>query len=353
MSWAWDFMLRTPDAVYGSKQEGLHVSMALSLLNTKKLIRTEMDTWRGRLAGATPRGGGRKSKKRTRSAAEAPGPGSFYAASTSAAPAPFVGRGPSPGPGPRHRLGRDSSRSARSERPLGPGPKRLKWAPRSRTSTRSFGSSGRARQSGAKSFRNFSWSPRRTSPSFCASSSSLSVVSCVRPAAPGPDALSEELRFDQEKRAMVPSKGDYTRSCRVGGSGVPVSRLLWETLCPSEPCRRLHSGRARSDEELATLQREHASLQHAQELHRWVGDRALHLKREGSHSDSQRTGQAVRERAGRSHATSSRHPAWPVRRPLASATAALPKSQPVRSTSRNSPRWERARWGPGPGASGS
>ena len=25
MSWAWDFMLRTPDAVYGSKQEGLHV----------------------------------------------------------------------------------------------------------------------------------------------------------------------------------------------------------------------------------------------------------------------------------------------------------------------------------------
>ena len=70
------------------------------------------------------------------------------------------------------------------------------------------------------------------------------------------------------------------------------------------PFRTLPStsfGRARSDEELATLQREHASLQHARELQRWVGDGALHLdlKRKGSHSDSQRRWEAVRERAGK------------------------------------------------------
>ena len=64
------------------------------------------------------------------------------------------------------------------------------------------------------------------------------------------------------------------------------------------PLRTLPStsfGRGRCDEELATLQREHASLQHAQELHCWVGDGALHLKRKGSHSDSQRSREAVRE----------------------------------------------------------
>ena len=57
-------------------------------------------------------------------------------------------------------------------------------------------------------------------------------------------------------------------------------------------------GRAPSGEELATLQREHASLQLGQELQRWLGDHALHLKRKGSHSDSQRRWEAVERKSG-------------------------------------------------------
>ena len=72
---------------------------------------------------------------------------------------------------------------------------------------------------------------------------------------------------------------------------VPVSRLLCET-----PCRRLHSV---GPEVMKNVSKESASLQLGQELHRWVGDGALHLKRNGSHSDSQRRWEAVRERAGK------------------------------------------------------
>ena len=183
-----------------------------------------------------------KSKSETRSAAEAPGPGSFQTDATPAAPAPLVGRGPRPGlfPAP----------PSAPKGPPGPWPRRLPCQLSPRKSSRSF-SSGRARQSGSKSFRNpllpgweqapggdlglelspRPWkSPKRLSWNFCASSSSLSLSSCARPAT-GPGAVPRApFRPGSERlcRAKV-----TTRSCRVGaGRGVPVSRPLCKTICP-------------------------------------------------------------------------------------------------------------------------
>ena len=135
MSWAWDFMVgcvHWRQLTVASKHSA-STSPWLSLINTKKLIRTEMDKMDGVGLQAQPQvGGGRQqagSQKATRSAAEAPGPGSCHPDSTSAAPAPFVGRGPWPGPGPRHRLpaeGEDSFQpSSAPKGPPGPWPKRL------------------------------------------------------------------------------------------------------------------------------------------------------------------------------------------------------------------------------------
>ena len=87
--------------------------------------------------------------------------------------------------------------------------------------------------------------------------------------------------------------------------GVPRSSGFQASLGDTLPFRTLPStsfGRARSDEKLATLQREHAaSLQHGQELQRWVGDGALHLdlKRKGTYSGQPETRGSCERKSGK------------------------------------------------------